>query len=232
MTWPISRSRFHGAPDSPLRQGSYRALASTANIFARESHMDDLAHVLEIDPLAFRLKNLKDERLRAVFEAAAKQFGWGKTKPADGHGFGIAGGTEKGSFVATCAEVSADKKSGRVQVLRLVTAFECGTIINPGHLKNQIEGAMMMGLGGALYEAMRFANGKILNPRFSDYRVARFTDLPVIETVLLDRKDLPSTGAGETPIVAVAPAVGNAIFHATGIRLRSMPMIPNGLKGA
>ena len=222
---------FHGA-ESPLRGGSYRALASTANIFARESHMDDLAHALEIDPLAFRLKNLKDERLRAVFEAAAKHFGWGKTKPADGHGFGIAGGTEKGSFVATCAEVSADKKSGRVQVLRLVTAFECGTIINPEHLKNQIEGALMMGLGGALYEAMRFANGKILNPRFSDYRVARFTDLPVIETVLLDRKDLPSTGAGETPIVAVAPAVGNAIFHATGIRLRSMPMIPNGLKGA
>jgi nicotinate dehydrogenase subunit B len=220
---------FHGA-ESPLRSGSYRALASTANIFARESHMDDLAHALELDPLAFRLKNLKDERLRAVLEAAAKQFGWGKAKPADGHGFGIAGGTEKGSFVATCAEVSADKKSGRVKVIRLVTAFECGTVVNPEHLKNQIEGALMMGLGGALYEAIRFANGKILNPRFSDYRVPRFTDLPAIETVLLDRKDLPSTGAGETPIVAVAPAVGNAIFHATGLRLRSLPMIPNGLK--
>jgi isoquinoline 1-oxidoreductase len=89
----------------------------------------------------------------------------------------------------------------------------------------------MMGLGGALYEAMRFANGKILNPRFSAYRVPRFADLPMIETVLLDRKDLPSTGAGETPIVAVAPAVGNAIFNATGVRLRSLPMIPNGLKG-
>jgi nicotinate dehydrogenase subunit B len=222
---------FHGA-DSPLRSGSYRALASTANIFARESHMDDLAHAIEMDPLAFRLKNLRDERLRAVLEAAAKQFGWGQTQPAEGHGFGLACGTEKGSFVATCAEVSADKKSGRVKVIRLVTAFECGTVINPEHLKNQIEGALMMGLGGALYEAIRFVNGKILNPRFSDYRVPRFTDLPVMETVLLNRKDLTSTGAGETPIVAVAPAVGNAIFHASGIRLRSLPMIPNGLKEA
>jgi isoquinoline 1-oxidoreductase len=221
------RVEFHGA-ESPLRQGSYRALAATANHFARESHLDDLAHALKLDPLKFRLKNLKDKRLRAVLEAAAAKFGWDKTKREAGHGFGIAGGTEKGSYVATCAEVAVDK--GRVRVVRLVTAFECGTILNPEHLKNQIEGALVMGLGGALFEAIRFAKGKVLNPRFSDYRVPRFADTPVMETVLLNRKDLPSAGAGETPIVAVAPAVGNAIFAATGIRLRSMPMIPNGLK--
>jgi isoquinoline 1-oxidoreductase len=87
-----------------------------------------------------------------------------------------------------------------------------------------------MGLGGALFEAIRFAEGKILNPRFSAYRVPRFADTPALETVLLDRKDLPSLGAGETPIVAIAPAVGNAIFQATGIRLRDLPMVPNGLK--
>jgi isoquinoline 1-oxidoreductase len=194
--------------------------------------LDDLARALEIDPLAFRLKNLKDDRLRAVLEAAAKQFGWGQAKPAPGHGFGIAGGTEKGSYVATCAEVAADRPTGRVRVVRLVTAFECGAVLNPDHLKNQIEGAAMMGLGGALFEAIQFANGKVLNPRFSGYRVPRFTDTPLMETVLLDRKDLPSAGAGETPIVAVAPAVGNAIFHATGIRLRSLPMVPNGLKAS
>jgi isoquinoline 1-oxidoreductase len=226
---PHQRVEFH-ASDSPLRQGSYRALAATANHFARETHMDDLAHALKLDPLAFRLKNLKDERLRAVLEAAAKQFGWGKVQPADGHGLGIAGGTEKGSYVATCAEVAADTRSGRVKVLRLVTAFECGAVLNPEHLKNQIEGAAVMGLGGALFEAIRFADGKILNPRFSEYRVPRFPDAPVLETVLLDRKDRASAGAGETPIVTVAPAVGNAIFAATGIRLRSMPMVPNGLK--
>ncbi len=226
---PNRQIEFHGS-DSPLRQGSYRALASTANIFARESHMDDLAQAVGMDPFAFRLKNLKDARLRAVFEAAAKHFGWGASKPPAGHGFGIAGGTEKGSYVATCAEVAVDRGSGRVRVVRLVTAFECGAIVNPDHLKNQVEGAAIMGLGGALFEAIRFADGKILNPRFSDYRVPRFQDAPQMETILLDRKDLPSAGAGETPIVGVAPAVGNAIFQATGVRLRSMPMVPNGLK--
>ncbi len=226
---PNVHTEFHTV-DAPLRQGSYRALAATANTFAREMHMDDLAHALHLDPLAFRLKNLKDERLRAVLEAAADRFGWGKTKAADHHGFGIACGTEKESYVATCAEVSVDRRNGRVQVLRVLTAFECGTILNPNHLKNQVEGAAIMALGGALFEAIRFANGKILNPRFSDYRVPRFADVPVLETVLLDRKDLPSAGAGETPIIAVAPAVGNAIFQATGVRLRSLPMAPKGVK--
>jgi nicotinate dehydrogenase subunit B len=224
-------TEFHAA-DYPLRQGSYRALAATANTFARECHLDELAHALKLDPLAFRLKNLKDARLRAVLEAAAKQFGWGKSKPAEGHGFGLAGGTEKGSYVATCAEVSVDRASGRVKVVRVVTAFECGAILNPNHLKNQVEGAAVMALGGALFEAIRFANGKILNPRFSDYRVPRFGDVPLLETVLLDRKDLPSAGAGETPLIALAPAVGNAIFQATGVRLRSMPMAPKGVKAS
>jgi isoquinoline 1-oxidoreductase len=223
------RTQFHAAK-SPLRQGSYRALAATANHFARESHLDELAHAVGLDPLAFRLKNLKNDRLRAVLEAAAKQFGWGKAKPAAGQGFGIAGGTEKGSYVATCAEVAADKATGKVKIVRLVTAFECGTILNPDHLKNQVEGAVVMGLGGALYEAIDFADGKVLNARLSKYRVPRFADIPTLETVLLDRKDLPSAGAGETPIVATAPAIGNAIFAATGVRIRSMPMIPNGLK--
>jgi len=226
---PNVHTEFH-TTEAPLRQGSYRALAATANTFAREMHMDDLAHALHLDPLAFRLKNLKDERLRAVLEAAADRFGWGKNKAMDNHGFGIACGTEKGSYVATCAEVSVDRRSGRVIVHRVLTAFECGAILNPNHLKNQIEGAAVMALGGALFEAIRFANGKILNPRFSDYRVPRFADVPLLETVLLDRKDLPSAGAGETPLIALAPAVGNAIFQATGLRLRSLPMAPKGVK--
>jgi isoquinoline 1-oxidoreductase len=213
-----------------LRQGSYRALAATANHFARESHMDELAHAVKMDPLEFRLKNLKDARLRAVLEAAAKTFGWGKTKPPSGHGVGIAAGSEKGSYLATCAEVAVDRAGGKIKVVRVVQAFECGAVLNPDHLKNQNEGAIVMGLGGALFEAVQFENGKILNPRFSRYHVPRFGDAPGIEIVLLDRKDLPSTGAGETPIVGIAPAVGNAIFDATGVRLRSLPMTPNSLK--
>jgi CO/xanthine dehydrogenase Mo-binding subunit len=214
----------------PLRQGSYRGLAATANHFARESFMDELAHSAKMDPLEFRLKNLKDERLRAVFQAAAQKFGWGHPKTAEGQGFGMGGGFEKSGNVATCAEVRVDPKSGEVRVVRVVTAFECGAVVNPDGLRNQIEGANIMGIGGALFEAIQFENGRILNARFSKYRVPRFSDIPAIEVVLLDRKDIPSAGAGETPIVGIAPAIGNAIFDATGVRLRSMPMAPDGLK--
>jgi isoquinoline 1-oxidoreductase len=219
---------FH-ATNSPLRQGSYRALAATANHFARESHMDEMAHVVKMDPLEFRLKNLKDERLRAVFEAAAKQFGWGKTK-TPGQGFGMGGGYEKLGNIATFAEVGVDRKSGEVKVVRVVSAFECGAIVNPDNLRNQIEGSNVQGLGGALFEAIEFENGKILNGKMSQYRVPRFSDVPVLETVLLDRKDLPSAGAGECPMVGLAPAIANAIFDASGVRLRSLPLVPDGLK--
>jgi len=222
------RIEFHPTR-SPLRQGSYRALAATANHFARESFMDELAHLVNMDPLDFRLKNLKNERLRAVFEAAAKKFGWGRAKAAS-HGFGMGGGFEKAGNIATCAEVTVDRKAGEVKVVRVVTAFECGAIVNPDNLRNQVEGSNIMGLGGALFEAIEFENGRVLNERFSSYRVPRFSDVPMIETVLLDRKDIPSAGAGECPMVGLAPAIGNAIFDATGVRIRSLPMVPNGLK--
>jgi isoquinoline 1-oxidoreductase len=226
---PNKRQEFRSA-DSPLpRTGSYRALASTANNFARESHMDDLAKAAGMDPLAFRLKNLSNGRLRAVLEEAAKQFGWGKPSSPD-RGYGLACGTEKGSYIATCAEIAIDKTKGQVRVVRAVSAFECGAILNPDHLKNQVEGALVMGLGGALFEHIDFEDGKILNPSFGEYRLPRFKDVPMIEVKLVNRPDLPSAGAGETPIIGIAPAVGNAIFAATGQRLRSMPMVPNGLK--
>jgi isoquinoline 1-oxidoreductase len=227
---PNQRIVFHPV-NSPLRQGSYRALAATANHFARESHMDEMAHTVKIDPLEFRLKNLKDERLRAVFEAAAKQFGWGKTK-AGGQGFGMGGGYEKLGNIATFAEVNVDRKSGDVKVVRVVSAFECGAIVNPDGLRNQLEGSNVQGLGGALFEAIEFDNGKILNARMSEYRLPRFSDVPVLESVLLDRKDIPSVGAGECPMVGLAPAIANAIFDAVGVRLRSLPLVPNGLKAS
>jgi len=233
---PNNDIQFHPS-NSPLRQGSYRGLAATANHFARETHIDELAHALGIDPLAFRLKNISDERMRAVLQATAKAFGWGQTKPAPGHGFGIGCGFEKNGYLATCAEVAieqptgknADKKTAKVKIVRVVEAFDCGAVVNPMHLKNQIEGSITQAIGGALFESIKFENGKILNPRFSDYRVPRFSDVPLIEVVLIDRKDVPSAGAGETPIVGLAPAVGNAIFNATRVRLRSLPMAPDGL---
>jgi nicotinate dehydrogenase subunit B len=225
---PNQRIQFHPSK-SPLRQGSYRALAASANHFARESFMDELAHSLKMDPLGFRLQNIKNDRLRAVFEAGAKKFRWGQLRKA-GQGFGMGGGYEKLGNVATFVEVNVQPKTGVVSVVRVVTAFECGAIVNPDNLRNQLEGANIMGLGGALFEAIEFENGKILNGRMSEYRVPRFSDVPLLETVMLDRKDLPSAGAGEAPIVGMAPAIANAIFDATGVRLRALPLVPNGLK--
>jgi len=186
-----------------------------------------LADSAKLDPLEFRLKNAKDERLRNVIIAAAEKFGWKNRKKAPGRGFGMAAGFEKGGYVATCAEVSIT--NGVVKILRVTEAFECGAIVNPEHLRNQVAGAIAQGIGGALFEQIEFADNRITNPKLSRYRVPRFADMPVIETVLLDRKDIPSAGSGETPIVGIAPAVGNAIFDATGRRLRSLPLAPKGL---
>jgi nicotinate dehydrogenase subunit B len=216
--------------DSPLPQGSYRALAATANNFARESHMDELAHRLGADPLEFRLRHLPDGRLADVLRAAAGRLGWRPplASAGDGTGIGIACGIEKGGRVATAAAVRVDG-DGTLHVDRLVTAFDCGAVVNPDNLANQIEGAAMMGLGGALFEAIDFADGQIRNASMSQYRVPRLPDLPQVDVVLLDRPDQPSAGGGETPIVAVAPAIANAIFSACGTRLRAMPLAPRGV---
>ena len=213
--------------DQPLRSGSYRALASTANVFARESFMDELAAAVGADPLEFRLRHLTNDRLRAVLLAAVERFGWRgawkKNSSRQPTGLGLACGIEKGSYAACCAqiEVGAD---GTFKVLKVVEAYECGAIQNPANLKAQVEGCIIMGLGGALTEEMRFKDGKVLNARFSRYRVPRFRDVPEIETVLVNRPDLPSVGAGETPIIGIAPAIANALFHATQTRIRSLPI--------
>jgi isoquinoline 1-oxidoreductase len=212
--------------EPPLRHGSYRALASTANIFARESLMDELARLAGKDPLAFRLAHLDNPRLRAVLEEAAKQFDWSKKFAArrePGYGIGLSCGTEKGSFVAACVEVLADKETIRVR--RVCQTYECGKVLNPSGLRSQIEGAIVMGIGPALREAMQFENGQMQTTAFSDYKVPRFADVPAIDVHVLDRPDLPSIGAGETPIVAVAPAIANAVFDAVGKRVREMPIL-------
>jgi isoquinoline 1-oxidoreductase len=220
---PKKKEMYHEV-ESPLRQGSYRGLAATANHFVRESYMDELAHGAGLDPLEFRLRNARDERLRNVIQAAAKKFNWTGRKKSAGRGFGLAAGFEKGGYVATCAEIAVGAK-GEIKVTRTATAFECGAIVNPDHLRHQVEGAVAMGIGGALFEHIDFAAGKIETNRLSKYRVPRFSDMPVIESVLLDRQDIPSAGAGETPIVGIAPAIGNAIFDATGERKRSLPLL-------
>jgi CO/xanthine dehydrogenase Mo-binding subunit len=218
--------------DSPLSQGAYRCLAATGNNFARESFMDELAAVAGIDPLEFRLAHLENQRIRTVLETAAKHFNWSerRKKVTPELGVGLACGTEKNSVVAACVEVGIDRKTGEIKVHEVCEAFECGPIQNPANLTSQVQGCIVMGLGGALFEEIQFENGKILNANFRDYRVPRFRDVPKIDVHLVNKTDIASAGAGETPIIAIAPAVGNAVCAATGVRLRSMPMRGDVLK--
>jgi len=208
----------------PLRHGSYRALAATANNFAREVFMDELAAAAGADPLEFRLDRLENPRLCDVLRKAAKEFDWtGRARKKDA-AIGLACGTEKGSCVAACVEIEIERKSNQFKVHRVCQAFECGAVLNPANLTSQIQGAILMGLGAALREEIQFADGKILNASFRKYRVPRYDDVPELDVHLLDRPDLPPAGAGETPIIAIAPAVANAVFRATGKSVYALPV--------
>jgi CO/xanthine dehydrogenase Mo-binding subunit len=212
--------------NAPLRQGSYRALAATANTFAREAFMDELAAAAGADPLDFRLAHLDNPRLRAVLEEAARRFNWReRTQHKQPNiGVGLACGTEKGSYVAACAELVIDAAQGKITVQRVTEVFECGAVVNPDNLLAQVQGCIIMGLGPALREEMQFAEGKMRNAAFSRYLVPRLADVPELDIHLLNRPDLSSAGGGETPIIAIAPAIANAVFHATGKRVRQMPI--------
>jgi isoquinoline 1-oxidoreductase len=233
LPYKVPHQRIDNQPaESPLPQASYRALAATANNFARESHIDELAHRVGADPVEYRLRHLADDRLATVLRAVVDQAGWPAPSPEVGPKFrggrGVAVGLEKGGRVATFAEVRVPE-DGRLEVVRVVTGFEAGAIVHPSNLRSQVEGGTIMALGGALFESVHFENGRLLNPRLSQYRVPRFRDVPAIEVLLIDRPDLPSQGGGETPLIALAPAIANAIFDATGRRLRSLPLVPDGV---
>ncbi|HEY0073795.1 MAG TPA: molybdopterin cofactor-binding domain-containing protein [Abditibacteriaceae bacterium] len=222
---PKARSQsINSAP--PLRHGSYRALAATANTFARECFMDELAELANQDPLVFRIAHLEEGRLRDVLEAVAKRFDWDKRRQqkAPNVGIGLGCGTEKGSFVAACALVEINTEKGAILVREICMSYECGAIMNPANLMTQVQGGIIMGLGPALREAMQFEKGRMLNATFGKYPVPRLADVPRLDVHLLNRPDLPSVGAGETPIIAVAPAIANAVYHATGQRIREMPI--------
>ncbi|WP_339922959.1 molybdopterin cofactor-binding domain-containing protein [uncultured Cyclobacterium sp.] len=219
---------FHRS-STPLRQGSYRALSSTANVFAMESIVNDLAIAAGEDPLQFRLRNLENPRLKAVIKAASETFGWERQGSQENIGFGMACGTVKGGFVATFVEVEVEKGSRKLIVREVVTAFECGVIINPRHLESQVTGCVLQGLGGALFEEIDFRDGNLTNASLGSYRVPRFKDVPKMSVVLLNRTDLPSSGAGEAPIVGIAPALRNAIDDASGVKLYKLPMLPSGI---
>ena len=219
--------------DSPLAQGAWRGLAGSANTFAIESHMDEMASTLGVDPLAFRLRHLdNDPRLAKTVQAVAEKYGWKPRKAPTGQGVGFACGNDAGSCCAEIAEIDLDKATGVVHVRRVVVSHESGLVINPDGIINQIEGGITMGLGMTLREAVRYENGKILTDSFGSYRLPTTKDAPVIETVLVGNPTHPPEGAGEPPIFPIAAAVSNAIFDATGKRLRELPLSPEQVLAA
>ena len=217
------------ASESNLRAGSYRSLAAVGNTFAREMHMDEIAAKLDLDPLELRLRNIRNPRLETVLQQAAERFGWGRSKSGGGVGYGLACNLEKGGHLALFTELESSGQAVRLR--RIVAAFDAGAVINPDILRNQVEGAIVQGIGGALFEELRFDTKRIVNGRLSAYRVPRFSDMPEIEVILIDRRDIPSAGAGESPITTIAPAIGSALFAASGQRVRQLPLL-NGLYGA
>jgi isoquinoline 1-oxidoreductase len=225
--YSIDRKNCQFVPSRPpLRHGSYRGLAATANNFAREVFMDELAAAAGKDPLEFRLAHLENLRLRAVLQKATSEFHWqerAKNKSAD-IGIGMACGTEKGSYVAACVEVELNHAENELKIRHICQAFECGAVVNPANLLSQVQGAVIMGMGAALREEMQFEDGRILNASFGKYRVPRFDDVPELDIHLVNRPDLPSAGAGETPIIAIAPATANAVFRASGTGVQAMPV--------
>lgn len=205
---PHISCEFHRTP-APVRQGPYRSLAAVHNIFARESHIDDCAAPSQIDPWEFRMNNLADARLRAVLEKLGKGPG------------GMACTIEKDARIAMRAEIAME--GGAIRLKRFTYVGDYGAILNPLNLRNQITGALIMGIGGALFEEVHFDATSQLTRRLSDYRVPRFGDIPEIEIHLIDRREIPAAGAGESAITMTAPAIANAVFAATGRRYTRLP---------
>ncbi|HEV2718910.1 MAG TPA: molybdopterin cofactor-binding domain-containing protein [Thermoanaerobaculia bacterium] len=208
----------------PFATGPWRAPGAGMNVFARESQIDIMAAKAKIDPLAFRLKNATDARLRRVLTTAADAFGWKPGAGPTGQGRAIAASVDAGSYCAIAAEVAVDKKSGAIQVKRVVAAQDMGVVINPMGAKMQMEGCITMGLGYVLSEELRFKGGDIADRNFDTYELPRFSAVPRIETLLIKNDELAPQGGGEPAIVPMGAAIANAVFDATGTRMFRLPM--------
>jgi len=216
----------------PFATGAWRAPAANTNVFARECHMDMLAAKAKVDPLAFRLRHLSDQRVIRVLETAAERFGWVAGAAPSGRGVGVACGSWRGTIVAAMAELSVAAATGQVRVKRVVLAQDMGLVVNPDGARQQMEGAVTMGLGYALTEGLRFKDGRILDENFDTYRIPRFSWLPAIETVLVANPELQAQGGGEPPIVCMGAVIANAVHDALGIRLFELPMTPERILAA
>ena len=227
----------YGAGDSPatlhpFAVGPWRAPGGNMNAFATESQIDMMAAAAGEDPLAFRLRNLTDQRMRRVLQAAADVFGWQAAAHPSRRGCGLACHIDAGTYVATMAEVKVDPSTGHIEVRRVVCAQDMGIVVNPEGAKMQIEGGVTMGLGYSLSEEMRFRGGDILDRNFGTYEIPRFSWVPNIEAVLVKNDDLAPQGGGEPPITTTGAVIANAVFDATGARLFRLPMTADRVRRA
>ncbi len=211
--------------DHPIPVAPWRSVQNAPNAFVTESFLDELAAAAGKDPLAFRLELLKNNmRTARVLQVVAEKAGWGKAV-AQGHALGIAQHTCFGTSVAQVAEVSVNRQDGKIKVHKVVVAIDCGPVVNPGPLVAQVEGAVIMGISTALKEQIKFADGGARSANFNDYPILRMSEIPEIEVHIIDSKEAIG-GIGEPPIAPVAPAVANAFFKATGVRIRRLPLDP------
>jgi len=227
ITTDYARGSVH-----PFGTGAWRAPGNNTNTFARESQINIMASKAGMDPLEFRLKNLKDEKMIAVLKAVADKFGYTSAKNPSGRGYGVACGTDAGTWVAHMAEVKVDKNTGHVQVIRVACAQDMGLCVNPEGTTIQMEGCITMGMGYALTEEIQFQGGNIKNHSFDTYEIPRFSWVPKIDTVIMNRKDQAPQGGGEPTIICMGAVIANAVFDATGARLYQLPMTPERILAA
>ena len=226
---------LHYLPEMPLRTSALRTLGAYANVFAAESFIDELAIAAAADPIEFRLRHMKDPRARAVIEAVAKKAGWKAGLKGDGsHGRGFAFSKYKNlaSYVAMVVDVEIDRSSGKVHVRRAFAAVDAGMIVNPDGVKNQIEGGIIQSTSWTLKEQLQYDRQKVLTRSWSEYPILTFVEVPAVEIVLLDRPDERSLGTGEGSQGPTVAAIANAVAHATGRRVRDLPLLPARVKAS
>ncbi len=207
----------------PVRTSALRTLGAFANVFAIESFMDELAAERGEDPLAFRLRHLKDPRARAVLEAAAKRAGWSQWRKREGTGRGIAFARYK-NFGAYCAAVAEVEGDADIRVRRLVLAVDVGEVVNPDGVANQMEGGAIQATSWVLKEAVRFDRQRITSDTWESYPILRFSEVPAVEVEIIARPEEKAMGAGEAAHGPVAGAIANAVFDALGVRVRDLPI--------
>lgn len=228
------------AEPMPLRTASLRSPGEPPRVFATECFVDEIAAALRMDPVQFRLAYLKkDNRIIEALRTVAEKSGWAERPspaPASNErilkGRGVAVNQRNGSIPALVAEVEVDTSTGKIRVTRVTIAYDCGLIINPNGVRNQIEGNMMQGVSRTLFEEVKFDGTGVKSLDWVSYPVIRFQDVPEVQIELINRPELPATGAAETPIVVVPAAIGNAVFDATGVRLREIPFTPDRVLSA